>query len=190
MVKNAATILSISLGMCLLASCSSSTDASKSSSGSASNVSLPTSSGVQSQCAGYFSMDAPGSFTENSPEVTSDGSGLTLRLTVVDPLECLPLEGIEIDVWHNGNGENYTSAWRSKQYSDAYGVVEYETVFPSAGERTPHVHIRGVYKGSLYWWVVMLDEPVSKDPLNLDVTLVLASVRAFATTTVPSGLNY
>ena len=190
MVKSVAKILSISVGLYALAGCSSSTDLTQSSLSVTASASLPTSTGIQSQCMGAFSLSASDSFTAGAPEVASDGSGLSIRLTIVDPRECLPLEGIEIDLWHIGTGDTYSSAWRSKQYSEANGVVKYETVVPSQGDGVRHVHVRGVYNGALYWWVVMLDEPVSKDPINLDVTLVLASVMAPTTTTVPSGVNY
>lgn len=178
------------MGLCVFTSCSSATDSTQSPRPTTASAFLPTSTGTQSQCTGAFSLPASNSFTADAPEVASDGSGLTLRLTVVDPLECLPLEGIEIDLWHTGTSNTYSSAWRSKQYSDAAGVVKYETVVPSQGEGARHVHVRGVYNGALYWWVVMLDETVSRDPIDLDVTLVLASVMVPPTTTVLSGVNY
>lgn len=164
--------------VCLLAGCSS--DPSASFAPSTEGVSLPTSMDVRSGCKGTYSVSASNSFTPGAGDVARDGSGLALRLTLVDPRACLPLDKIEVDVWHTGTGETYSSSWRSKQYTGPDGVVRYETVLPSKGEGNRHIHVRGVHEGFLYWWVIMVPDRVSPDAVSLDVVLVLASVRSDA----------
>jgi len=176
--------------LCLLVGCSSSSGPVAPSASSLPAVSLPTSTDVVSHCKGAYSLNASESFTEGSSAVTSDGSGLDVRLTVVEPVGCAPVKDVEVDLWHNGPEGVYSESWRSKQRSNATGQVSYRTAVPVEGEGPRHVHVRAVYRGFAYWWVLMVDEPSGSGPLVIDVTLVLASIRVSAPTTVPPALNY
>ena len=96
--------------------------------------------------AGPFYVD-PGlvrsDITEGRP-----GVPLTMRLQVVSA-DCAPIKDARVDVWHCDAGGDYSGVLgltgqtflRGTQFSDAAGVVEFQTIYPGwYPGRTPHVH--------------------------------------------------
>jgi protocatechuate 3,4-dioxygenase beta subunit len=82
---------------------------------------------------------------------------LIIRVNSVRGTACLPVAGVQVDVWHAnasgeysdahagmGQGSTEGQAWlRGYQTSDADGSVAFTTIYPGAyGGRTAHIHVK------------------------------------------------
>lgn len=83
----------------------------------------------------------------------SAGVPLALRMRVIDPRACAPVEGAAVDIWHcnafgvygdeASEGTEGEEFLRGTQIADAGGHVEFRTVFPGhyVGRAT-HIHVK------------------------------------------------
>jgi protocatechuate 3,4-dioxygenase beta subunit len=107
------------------------------------------------------------------------GTPLKLRLTVVDAVHCKPIKGAAVDIWHCNAGGIYSgfesasaggapggaggptdkdTFLRGIQFTDAHGVVQFQTIYPGWYRgRTVHIHVMVhvgsavVHTGQLYF---------------------------------------
>ena len=112
--------------------------------------------------------------TEHRP-----GTGLTLRLKIVDAATCRPIKGATVEIWHCDAGGLYSGFVRASaggpgaraagptdkrtflrggQRTDATGTVRFNTIYPGWYRgRTVHIHVKvhvagnTVHTGQLYF---------------------------------------
>jgi protocatechuate 3,4-dioxygenase beta subunit len=121
----------------------------------------------------------------------SAGTPLTLRLTVVDAVQCAPIKGAVVDIWHanaggvysgfesasaggpggNGGPTDKDTFLRGIQYTDARGVVQFQTIYPGWYRgRTTHIHVmvhvggNVVHTGQLYFADSLTDKVYQTGP--------------------------
>jgi protocatechuate 3,4-dioxygenase beta subunit len=98
--------------------------------------------------SGVVRSDIRSSF--GSSTTVAEGIPLTIRLTIEDGTDCVPLAGAAVYLWHcNREGEYslYTQAIANENYlrgvqaADGSGVVTFTSVFPACySGRWPHIH--------------------------------------------------
>jgi protocatechuate 3,4-dioxygenase beta subunit len=83
----------------------------------------------------------------------SAGLPLALRLRLIDPAACLPIEAAAVDIWHcnalgvygdeASEGTDGEEFLRGTQLTDARGYAEFRTVYPGHYEgRATHIHVK------------------------------------------------
>ncbi|MBS1746555.1 MAG: T9SS type A sorting domain-containing protein [Bacteroidetes bacterium] len=107
----------------------------------------------------FTSTHTISSITRSDITDSQVGIPLTVTFTVVDETSCLPVEGVDIYVWHcNADGyyseysqqgylgtKDYTNAefLRGIQTTDANGQVTFQTIYPGwYTPRATHIHVR------------------------------------------------
>lgn len=108
------------------------------------------------------------------------GTPFRVRLQIVDVATCQPLADLPVDLWSahprgmysgvdnslviaDGPDTQGTSYLRGRQVTDAYGIVEFETLYPGWYEVTPpHLHFTAPFdERSSFTWQFFLDDDVS-----------------------------
>jgi protocatechuate 3,4-dioxygenase beta subunit len=119
------------------------------------------------------------------------GVSLKLRLTVVDAVRCAPIMGAAVDIWHCNAGGIYSgfesasaggpggnagptdkdTFLRGIQYTDARGLVQFQTIYPGWYRgRTVHIHVvvhvggSIVHTGQLYFDDTLTDKVYQTGP--------------------------
>lgn len=115
---------------------------------------------IPSETAGPFPLD----LTENSAFLRQDvredrtGAALRLRMKIIGLENCEPMQNVRVNIWHcdkDGNYSGYNSEQgltylRGYQFANAFGEVEFVTVFPGwYNGRTCHIHFQ-VYVSETY----------------------------------------
>lgn len=131
---------------------------------------------IPSETAGPFPLD----LTENSTYFRQDiresqqGIQLNVRLKIVGFDNCEPLQNVRVNIWHcdkdgvysgyntgNNPGDTNATHLRGYQFTDAYGEVEFITIFPGwYTGRICHIHFQ-VYVSSSYSAISQLTFPIT-----------------------------
>lgn len=152
------------------------------------SISEPTR--VDSTCKGLLSANPADSYLAGSPDVKPDGNELLIRLTLLDPYTCAPLEGVLVDIWHSGVSGYSPSSYRVKGYSNAEGLVEYSTVNPEPYNGLRHVHVRAMHNSSEYWWVLVLSDSKNTSKVIVNSSLIVAYAKSAVTSVPAPQVNY
>ena len=104
----------------------------------------PCTPGTRSQTAGpFYTPQTPQRDTLREPD--TGGEPLVFEGLVL-ALDCRPLAGAVIDVWHcdeHGYYDNRGFRYRGHQFTDAAGAFRIETIRPGHYTgRTPHIHVK------------------------------------------------
>ena len=145
---------------------------------------------VDSACEGLLSADPADSYLAGSPEIESDGDELLIRLTLLDPYTCAPLEGVLVDIWHAGISGYSPGSYRVKGFSDSSGLVEYATINPNPENGVRHIHVRAMHNNSEYWWVLMLDDSQAASKVIINSSLIVAYAKSAVTSIPTPEVNY
>jgi protocatechuate 3,4-dioxygenase beta subunit len=119
------------------------------------------------------------------------GTPLTLRITVADAVHCAPIKAAAVDIWHCNAGGIYSgfesastggpggaggptdkdTFLRGIQFTDARGVVQFQTIYPGWYRgRTTHIHVmvhvggNVVHTGQLYFADSLTDKVYQTGP--------------------------
>jgi len=127
----------------------------------------------------------------------SAGVPLTLRVRVIDPARCVPVEGAALDIWHcdalgvygdeASEGTAGEEFLRGIQIADADGRAEFRTIYPGHYEgRATHIHVKAhiggqrsgdayggghvAHTGQLFFPEPVSDRVYARPPYSRDAT--------------------
>lgn len=130
---------------------------------------------IPSETAGPFPLDLTENTTFFRQDITEGYPGvpLTTRLRIIGLENCEPMPNVRVNIWHCSNEGSYSgyslnnnpgqaglTYLRGYQFTDADGMVEFQTIFPGWYQgRICHIHFQ-VYVNSNYAAVSQLTFPI------------------------------
>lgn len=132
---------------------------------------------IPTETAGPFPLD----LTENNIyfrkdiKETKTGAPLKVTLKIIGTDNCQPMTNVRVNIWHcdkdglysgysenNNPGQAGLTYCRGYQFTDANGVVEFNTIFPGwYNGRICHIHFQ-VYVSSIYAAISQLTFPLTE----------------------------
>lgn len=130
---------------------------------------------IPSETAGPFPLDLTENTTFFRQDITEGYPGVphTVRLRIIGLNNCEPMVNVRVNIWHCSNEGRYSgysvsnnpgqaglTYLRGYQFTDADGMVEFQTVFPGwYPGRICHIHFQ-VYVNSSYAAISQLTYPI------------------------------
>ncbi len=110
------------------------------------------------ETAGPFPLDLTENHQYFRQDVREDRAGvpLNLRLKIISSITCQPMQNVRVNIWHcdkdglysgysqnNNPGQAGQTYLRGYQYTDAFGEVQFKTIFPGwYSGRICHIHFQ------------------------------------------------
>jgi len=132
---------------------------------------------IPTETAGPFPLDLTENnvFFRKSIKESKTGVPLNVKLKIIGSDNCQPMQNLRVNIWHcdkdglysgysenNNPGQAGLTYCRGYQFTDANGLVEFETIFPGwYNGRICHIHFQ-VYVSTIYAAVSQLTFPVTE----------------------------